>query len=270
MFDPYPQEEHQSFSAGSSTKRALFVHGFPGTPAELRSLAQALADRGWQVSVPLLPGFGKDIINLGGKRHHDWLRAVESEFARLKEGASQTLLIGFSMGGALCLTASLTLQPDQLVLIAPFSKLPDWRANFLPLLQYVLPELRPYEKANFSDPGIRAELTKLLPSTNLDDPDIQAQLRKLITLKTATLNELRRVGNLAYANAPKVASPCVIIQGLDDTTVIAPYTQRLVKRFKTAPRYIEIPGNHDFIKVSDARYAKLLGTFLEQVIEPSS
>ncbi len=267
-FKPYPQLEHDSFSAGDSSKRALFIHGFPGTPFELRGLAEALLERGWQVSVPLLPGFGKEIIHLGSKTRHDWLGKISSEFELLKKGSKHTLLVGFSMGGALSLTSSVTLKPDQLILLAPFSKLPDWREGLLPLAKYVLPELRPYEKADFNDAGVRAEFKKMLPDVDLDDPDIQAQLRKLVTLKTESLIQLREVGKLAKANAPKVLSPCVVIQGTEDKTVIPPYTKKLLERFTTKPNYIEIPGSHEFTKPLDPCYAKLRQVFLEQVIEP--
>jgi esterase/lipase len=267
-FKPYPQLEHDSFHAGDSTKRALFIHGFPGTPFELRGLAETLVERGWQVSVPLLPGFGKDIINLASRNRNDWLGKIKSEYETLKKGSKHVLLVGFSMGGALSLTSAVTLKPDQLILLAPFSKLPDWREKLLPVVKYVLPELRPFEKADFNDSSVIAEFKKMLPDTDLTDVTIQTQLRKLVTLKTESLVQLREVGKLALINAPKVSCSSVIIQGTDDKTVIVRYTQRLVGQFKTKPNYIEIPGGHEFTKPFDPHYAKLKQVFLEQVTEP--
>lgn len=267
-FTPYPQLEHDSFFAGDSDKRALFIHGFPGTPLELRGLAEALVERGWQVSVPLLPGFGKDIINLPKKNRNDWLGKIKSEYEALKKGSKHVLLVGFSMGGALSLTSAVSLNPDQLILLAPFSKLPDWREKLLPVVKYVLPELRPFEKANFSDAGVQAEFKKMLPDVDLADTDIQAQLRKMVTLKTESLVQLREVGKLAMLNAPKVSCSCVVIQGTQDTTVIPPYTKKLLERFTNQPKYIEIPGGHEFTKTVDPCYPRLKQVFLEQVLEP--
>ncbi|MGL4609631.1 MAG: alpha/beta hydrolase [Trueperaceae bacterium] len=267
-FTPYPQPEHDTFSAGESEKRALFIHGFPGTPLELRGLAEALVARDWQVHVPLLPGFGKDIINLAGKTRHDWLTKIAREYASLKKDSSHILLVGFSMGGALSLTSSVTLKPDQLILLAPLSKLPDWRQKLLPVVKYVLPELRPFEKADFKDASVRAEFEKMLPDADLGDVTVQEQLRKLVKLKTESLDQLREIGKLAKANAPKVASPCVVIQGTEDTTVMPPYTRKLVARFKEKPTYLEIPGGHEFIKIVNPCYPRLKQVFLEQVLEP--
>jgi carboxylesterase len=268
VFKTYPQLEHDAFHSGDSHKRALFIHGFPGTPLELRGLAEALVERGWQVSVPLLPGFGKEIIHLGSKTRHDWLAKISSEFETLQKGSRHMLLVGFSMGGALSLTSSVTLKPHQLILLAPFSKLPDWREKLLPAVRYVLPELRPFEKANFNDSSVRAEFTKMLPDVNLDDANIQAQLRKMVTLKTESLIQLREIGKLAKVNAPKVSSPSVVIQGTEDKTVIPPYTKKLVERFTNKPNYIEIPGSHEFTKTVDPCFPKLREVFLEQVLEP--
>jgi carboxylesterase len=267
-FKPYPQLEHDAFQAGDSYKRALLIHGFPGTPYELRGLAEALLERSWQVSVPLLPGFGKEIVELGSKTRYDWLGKIEREYDSLKKGSKHMLLVGFSMGGALSLTASVTLKPEQLILLAPFSKLPDWREKLLPAVRYLLPELRPFEKADFNDSSVRAEFTKMLPDINLDDANIQAQLRKMVTLKTESLIQLREIGKLAKANAPKVSSPSVVIQGTEDKTVIPPYTKKLIERFTNKPSYIEIPGSHEFTKTVDPHYPKLKQVFLEQVIEP--
>jgi carboxylesterase len=267
-FKPYPQLEHDSFSAGASDKRALLIHGFPGTPYELRGLAEALVKRGWQVSVPLLPGFGKDIINLPKKNRHDWLNKINSEYEMLKKGSKHTLLVGFSMGGALSLVSSVSLKPDQLILLAPFSKLPDWREKLLPVVKYILPELRPFEKADFNEESVIAEFKKMLPDTDLRDVTVQAQLRKLVTLKTESLVQLREIGQLALTNAPRVTSPCVVIQGTEDTTVIPPYTKKLVGRFATKPTYIEIPGSHEFVKPTNPCYKQVEQVFLEHVLEP--
>jgi pimeloyl-ACP methyl ester carboxylesterase len=56
---PFPGLEHQPFAEGDGPATAVLVHGFPGTPAEVRPLAAALVAVGWRVRAPLLPGFGR-------------------------------------------------------------------------------------------------------------------------------------------------------------------------------------------------------------------
>ena len=63
----FTEDEHQPFrksARGAMRGAALLVHGFPGTPADMRPLAASLAAAGWDVDAPLLPGFGPEIITL--------------------------------------------------------------------------------------------------------------------------------------------------------------------------------------------------------------
>ena len=56
----YQAPEHQPFLwRGHHTAAALLIHGFPGTPAEMRPAAQALHSAGLTVQGLLLPGFGE-------------------------------------------------------------------------------------------------------------------------------------------------------------------------------------------------------------------
>ena len=56
--------EHETFTLPGGRPAALLLHGFLGTPAEMRGLGEALHEQGWTVYAPLLPGFGSDIETL--------------------------------------------------------------------------------------------------------------------------------------------------------------------------------------------------------------
>ena len=222
----YSAPEHQPFSLGEGKRRALLVHGFPGTPAELRPLASFLAETGWQVRVPLLPGFGSDIEALGRKRWQDWTRAVESEFEKLALGAERTLLLGFSMGGAVALVTATNIKPDTLVLLAPFWRFDDWRVNLLPVFKHVVRQVKPFENADFGNPQTRETFKEIVPDADLSDPETQARLKKSVTLPTEAIDQLRQLGRRAYALAPRVSAPCLVIQGEGDTTVRPEHTRK--------------------------------------------
>ena len=96
MFYTDPEHEPFLFEAGSS--RALLIHGFLGSPRELRPLARELADAGVTARGVLLPGFGAEIARLKKVRAEEWLAAARAAWNETREGASRTTLIGFSMG----------------------------------------------------------------------------------------------------------------------------------------------------------------------------
>jgi len=49
---------HPWSSDGDDSVGVLLLHGFTGSPASMRPWGEALADRGWTVRVPRLPGHG--------------------------------------------------------------------------------------------------------------------------------------------------------------------------------------------------------------------
>ncbi|CAN5769113.1 alpha/beta fold hydrolase [soil metagenome] len=255
----YSAPEHQAFTLGESKRHALLVHGFPGTPAELRPLASFLAEAGWQVRAPLLPGFGSSIETLGQKRWQDWTHAVESEFRTLAAGAEHTLLLGFSMGGAIALVAATNVKPDTLVLLAPFWRFDDWRVNLLPVFKHFVRTLKPFENADFSDPQTRETFKEIAPDADLSDPDTQAQLKKSVALPTEAIDQLRQLGRRAYALAPRVSAPCLVIQGEGDTTVRPEHTRKLVERIDRA-QLVEVSGGHSFVGTGQRGHKELLET----------
>ncbi|MGQ9815827.1 MAG: alpha/beta hydrolase, partial [Candidatus Roseilinea sp.] len=119
-FRPFAGLEHRAFELGSGSRQALLVHGFPGTPAEMRPLAEVLASRGWRVRAPLLPCFGPDIVNLDRCRWQDWVKAIEAEWMTLCAAPGHSALIGYSMGAAIALHVAAVRPPNRLVLVAPF------------------------------------------------------------------------------------------------------------------------------------------------------
>ncbi len=258
----YGSPRHQRFTLGQSSRRALLLHGFPGTPAELLPLAEFLSAGGLEARGPLLPGFGMDIGNLGKTRWQAWVAAARTAWEALHREADETFLVGFSMGGAVALNlvADLPpgLRPDRLVLIAPFSRFADPRAKLLPLARYVLPQLRPFEKADFSDQVVRAQFGRLEPRLDLGDPAVQRAIRTQVSLPTSSLVELQRAGAHAYGAAPGVTVPALVVQGLGDTTVAPADTRRLALRLGGPLTYAELGGTHDLISPGAAGYGGLL------------
>ena len=63
----------EPYSTTGDTRGALVLHGFTGNPQSMRGLALALADAGFTVEMPLLPGHGTVIEDMLDTR---WSRLV--------------------------------------------------------------------------------------------------------------------------------------------------------------------------------------------------
>ena len=80
----------------------IVLHGIGGTPANVRPLADLLADRGCTVLAPMLAGHGTTIADLHEKTYEDWLETVYGAYDQLKEeGCDEIIPFGLSLGGAL-------------------------------------------------------------------------------------------------------------------------------------------------------------------------
>lgn len=233
-----------AFRIAAGPDHALLIHGYMGAPREFLPLAMALADAGVTAQAVLLPGFGDDRERLGKVRAEDWLRSARTMWQELRASGGRSLLIGFSMGGAvaLSLAAERGMAPDELILLAPHWRFADRRAAILPIGKYVMRTFMPFGRLNFDDPDTRTLMAEMAPGADLDDPEVQQTLRAAFTVPTRSLDELRRIGLMAGAAARRYEGRTTIIQGTDDPTTLPKHSRTLAARMG-AP-LLSVPGDH--------------------------
>ena len=91
----------EPYSATGDARGALVLHGFTGNPQSMRGLARALADAGFTVEMPLLPGHGTDISDMVPIRWPQWCEAANDAFTALVARCDAVAVVGLSMGGSL-------------------------------------------------------------------------------------------------------------------------------------------------------------------------
>lgn len=236
--------DHDDFLLPAGPASALLIHGFLGSPRDMRPLAQELAAAGVTTRGVRMPGFGQEMEHLRSVRAADWLNAARAAWEETRDGAAHTTLIGFSMGGAIAmqLAAEAGLAPDHLILLAPHWKFADRRAIFLPVGKYFIREFRPFGRPDLDDPATRRLVAELAPGADLDDPAVRHQFRDLFTVPTHALDELRRVNWSAGRAARRISAPTTILQGLQDPTSLPAFSRQLATRI--GANLIEFPGDH--------------------------
>ncbi|MFN2463618.1 MAG: alpha/beta hydrolase [Candidatus Dormibacteria bacterium] len=101
----YPPVEGdlEPFDLGSGDLGVLLIHGFCGTPPEMRDLGEHLAGAGFRVHGCLLPGHGTSPEELERTHWEDWVAGAQADLDALKRECRVVFCAGQSMGGTLSL-----------------------------------------------------------------------------------------------------------------------------------------------------------------------
>ncbi|HSY15790.1 MAG TPA: alpha/beta fold hydrolase [Jatrophihabitantaceae bacterium] len=91
----------EPFSVDAGPVGVVLSHGFTGSPASMRPWAQHLADAGYSVRLPRLPGHGTRWQDANATRWPDWYAEIERAYDELSGRCEQVFAAGLSMGGTL-------------------------------------------------------------------------------------------------------------------------------------------------------------------------
>jgi len=110
-----------------SMPACLLIHGFTGTPKEMRWMGEYLNQQGFTCLGVRLSGHATVPEDMIASRWTDWTASVEDAFSLLKDLTDDIFLIGLSMGGILSLLMStrLATRVKGVVAMSTPYKLPD-------------------------------------------------------------------------------------------------------------------------------------------------
>jgi carboxylesterase len=130
----------EAWAAEGGDVGVLCLHGFSGSPASMRPLAERLADEGYAVELPRLPGHGTHWRDLDGVAWQDWAREVVAAHDRLVACTRARVVVGQSVGGALAcyLAATRRAELAGLVVVNPDLYRKHPLLVFMPVLKRVL------------------------------------------------------------------------------------------------------------------------------------
>jgi carboxylesterase len=91
----------EPFSALEGRDGVLVLHGFTGNPQSMRPLAEAIANAGYSVELPRLPGHGTSVEDMMTTGWADWSGAADAAYRELATRCDRVAVVGLSMGGGL-------------------------------------------------------------------------------------------------------------------------------------------------------------------------
>lgn len=208
-----------SFTLGPGRDEAssavLLIHGFTGSPWEVRPLGEALAARGFFVRGIRLPGHGVDPEAMAWVTWKSWEDAAHAALAEL-EGFRHVFVAGLSMGALLgmLLAAASPEKVKGLALVAPVWKLRPLDGRILARLRWLpLPRWTGYWVKK--------------TSTDIEDTAARADAPILPKFPLARLYDLFTVQEHARAVVPRVRCPALVAAALHDHVVDYPSVVKL-------------------------------------------
>lgn len=219
------------FELGVGPGACLLVHGFTGTPWDVRPLGEALAAGGFRVRALRLPGHGTTPRAMLDAGAGDWLAACEEGLAAFRE--PRVAVVGLSMGALLALVLA-ALHRDRVQAVV----------GLAPALRFKDPLIRGLRLARpFSLPlAERIHPWVHKSTTDLIDPAARAEAPVLTAWPLRRLRDLWKVQDLAWAAAPRVEAPVLLAVARHDHVVDVRGARALVRRLTRAPsvRFIEL------------------------------
>ena len=140
----------EPFLLPGGEKGVLLLHGFTGSPAEMRLLGNALHQEGYTVLAPRLPGHGTTVEEMAQTRWPLWYGGAEDGYWLLRSLCSQVAVVGLSMGGLLAIKLAAKLPVKKAAFISAPIFVQDKRAPLLAFLRFFIHYL-PKHKKNYQE-----------------------------------------------------------------------------------------------------------------------
>jgi carboxylesterase len=216
-------EKTAPFELGQGDDAVLLVHGFLGSPWDVRPLGEVLASAGYYVKGIRLPGHGQTPQALEHVTHHDWEDASASALEALAN-FRQVHVVGFSMGALLSvlLAARHADRVHSLTAIAPALRLSGFSGQLLQAFHHVpgLSVFYPYHPKG---------------GTDLGDPTERAQSPVLPTFPTMRLRDFTTLQGKARAVMHQVPCPALVVAADQDHVVSMAGCQELARGLTSSP-----------------------------------
>lgn len=187
----------------------LLSHGFTGSPISMRAWGEFLAEHGYAVDVPRLPGHGTTWQEMNQTTYADWHAEVERSFERLKETCDQVVVGGLSMGGSqvLWLAAHHPKDISGVMLVNAAVSSENKQLLAVPVLKWVIGGM----------PAIGNDIKK---------PGVDEYAYSKTPLKA--LHSMMKAWKQIRADLPKVVAPVIIWRSREDHVVDEQSTRNII------------------------------------------
>jgi carboxylesterase len=206
---------------GDGEVGVVCVHGFTGTPYEVRYLGESLARAGVSVRGLLLPGHGTSVDDLERTSWEDWSAAVEREVDAMSRRCRRVAVVGQSLGGLLALHVA--ARRPALAAVASLAA-PLW-------LEGLSGRVARWVTGPSSHP-LRHRIRRLpkLGGSDVRDRRVRAENPGGGAIPTRALGQLLAFMAIVDAALPQIAPPVLVLHARRDHTAPVACAARIAER----------------------------------------
>jgi carboxylesterase len=193
--DVWPDAQPFSFDGGKTG--VLVVHGFTGCTQSMLPLGKGLADAGFTVIGPRLPGHGTTVKDMSTRTWQEWTDEAEKGLKELLERCDKVFVTGLSMGGTItCFLGE--RYADKVAGLMPINaevSKPTRGLSLTPVLKYVLKTI----------PGV---------GSDIKDPNAKESCYDKVSVPAAA--ELYKLTKVTKRDIGKITAPILVFTSRED------------------------------------------------------
>lgn len=208
----------EPFFLQGGARGVLLVHGFTGTPAEMRLLGDHLHGCGYTVLGVRLTGHGTTVEELAQTGWQQWYNCVEDGYHLLRGICESVQVVGLSLGGLLSLRLAAEQPVDKVVALSAPIFLHDKRIARLPLYR-IFRSYAPKKRRRYA--GIEERYLVHYDHTPL-----------------SSLSSLLELIKQAEAFLRRVSAPALLVQSRREHTVRPESAEYIYERLASSDKTI--------------------------------
>ncbi|MEC9488962.1 MAG: alpha/beta fold hydrolase [Halanaerobium sp.] len=190
----------------------LLLHGFTGSPAEMRLLGNELREEGYTVHGVRLAGHGETVEKMAETGYQDWIKSVEEGYEKLRAETDKIFVMGLSMGGILSLYLAQHKPVEGVISLAAPVRIFSRLAHLSPVLKHIFKFFPPGQEV--SDEFLEEKMT------GSSDRDLKREyILGYNRVPVRCVHELLKLMRMTRRGLPDIKVPALVIQSRGDDVV---------------------------------------------------
>ncbi len=238
----------------------LILHGFMASRGEVGWLGEYLAEQGYTVYVPRLPGHSINPHDMKRMRWQDWYAQALDSYHILQQQCDKIFLIGHSMGGLLASLLATAVPADGLVIAGSPIRIPNNQMRFARLASL-------FRAFTYHPTGEPLQGTVKAEQERRGESVIGRV--NYIPWSSRAVHELYLLIKIAYDFLPQIKMPTGLVYAIQDETILWGDHEIVAERLGTSEveTYIIEQGGHIIFQDTGREEAfHAVGDFIRQQV----